>query len=477
MGPDFDIGINSTVSQIFGNDESGFYMVRNSRRSASSKCEIERVNNKLVTTKRVPIPLEAKGKHLFYHSARKIGGKPVIFSTFRNGKTKKRFLFAQFLHPETLKPAGKVRLVKEVGMANRLRSGYFFIKESQDKSKLMVLAVHSLEKKENLRISYVLLDHTLEKIKETELTLPYSPKDLSVSSCIVLNNGTPFLLARIKNRKSDKKGAPHHYKIFGCYDNLYSPVEYFPGLQGGSPFSVDIASNKSDEVFYCGFYGNDKKEKEAHGTFFMKIDGQNRKVLASKYNPFQKYTIMEGISGKEKNTVIKKGEKGINNLVYRNLIPQENGGAILVGEQLTVQYKQSGKTGPTIIISRCKDILITDFSPDGNIVLEKRIDKFTTLFDMISGGFSLIKLDDTYQIIYGENEKGRIPSYFHLTIDADGNTRKSNYQLPKNTLLYLSGIDIEDKKRPIILGRKSNVINSKKHFYMRVNLPSPSSPQ
>jgi len=172
-GPNLNESRSSNLSRIIGEDETGVYGLRWNNSYGTQKITVERYDKSLKLKKAYKIKLKQKGTDLSFEDIELINGELILFTSYKNRKKKKNFLFAQKISKKSMKLSGKMEIIAEVPEKKRNSAGDFQIEFSQDSTKILVRGSIPYKKGEPEQYQLVVLDKNLNKIWKKNVTLPY----------------------------------------------------------------------------------------------------------------------------------------------------------------------------------------------------------------------------------------------------------------------------------------------------------------
>jgi hypothetical protein len=417
-----------------------------------------------------------------------LDSKVYVFYSSWDGDNDNEQLFAVEADFETcafkdnrniLKIAGKITGKKEFsfwgGTFSEMIAGtqdkFDFLVSHDSKRVLVQYSKKELVKNDKESFSVVGLvtyDSNLKQISEKEITMPYSVKTMNNIDYHLDNDGNLYMLTKVfhddsKNEKKKRKDELANYHI-----------ELFFVANGTNEIKISKFDNKekiitklwlfdSDQNFIVcgGFYNNGKGDyfDDVDGLLTFKVD-RTGKI----YDSYSHEIPLEIINQYESEKFIKKNLKAekkgegakFNDLELNNLLVNQDGSIVLIGEKIFVKSHYSpgmnGSPGRTYYTYHYCDILATKIGVDGSLQWMKKIPKeqsgsrgrggMSYKYFVANNSHYLLFLDNVKNINLAEN----LPPALHsdgkggyLTSvkisDSDGTLKKDS---------VFNGRDIED---------------------------------
>ncbi|MEM6346457.1 MAG: hypothetical protein AAF927_21385 [Bacteroidota bacterium] len=234
--------------------------------------------------------------------------------------------------------------------------------------------------------------------------LPYQDKDLEITQTVVSNEGTIYVLGKLRDRKKNSKGLPSYdFKIFQITETDVNEFDLRIG-ETIAPTNVRLyfPSESSSEILISGFYTDDQRRSGLQGVFFAR----GTKKEGIEHIEIHKFetAFLEGlISDKE----LKK-DKGLeSNYDFSSLLYFKDGSLGFIAENRYVTQYTSYQNGQsrTRYIYSSEDLIIVRFSKEGELFsLQKVPKRFSTSggWDMIS--YSLALYNDKVYLIFNDHK-------------------------------------------------------------------------
>ncbi|HEY8400301.1 MAG TPA: hypothetical protein VIK89_03510 [Cytophagaceae bacterium] len=386
MGPEFMAAKRSTLSGIIGYDQTGYYVLQSKLRGLNPQTMLAHFDNQLSLTKQVELSPSYEGKELIVESIVYMDGKIYLFTSFKNHKLGKKFLFYQTVNKSTLTPNNDLKKIEEIEL-NKSKDGDYWFTTSKDTSKILCIKNLPNDKDEPESFGIKVFDSKMQLLWEKSVELPYAEKLFDISKYIMSNEGHVYILGRLyegKAKETRKGKVNYQYKIF-AYNRDKSEKEITVSL--GDKYITDLQMGISDagEFICSGFYSN-MGTHSIDGTYFLKIDPKNNKVLSRHAKEFPTDFLTQYVTEKEAKKIEKQEQKGKDFELYEydldELIVREDGGAYLIGEQyyvrvVTTTYStgNGGYSTRTTYYYNYHDIIVISFNRDGSIEWCEKVPK------------------------------------------------------------------------------------------------------
>lgn len=236
-------------------------------------------------------------------------------------------------------------LLSEHPSSRRADDNMFGYVLNTDSTMLLVYPKENHAVKNTRRPSFRLLDSHLETIWEKNIDFPATADMLVSKEFSVDQNGQLFLLSGYtKQLKGRKETLPLQTKGFSIA--TYNPdenkiKEFEVELDGKWLHSTEYVLSDSGDFIIAGFFSNDRYFSIA-GTYYFKIDGNTKQIVAKSLNPFSN----EFLSEFSKN---RNGESPteLEDVYLDNLFLTPNGETVLTAENylFSLQYRTDITTG------------------------------------------------------------------------------------------------------------------------------------
>ena len=334
-------------------------------------------------------------------------------------------------------------------------------KVSADTSKILLAAwADNDEAKLQTRLFVSVMDNNLGEIWQQNYTLPYNQEELKILNVLVSNTGQVYLTAKVylDKKAAKKKDGPepllHKMVIFSMDGGSEKIRETSPEIPGKFVTDLSISTGKSGELYCGGIYTNDK-QGVIQGFFCQKTNtqtGTNELIFKKELSDsdIKMFNIQKD----------KQGNEGLDpNFEMKNLILRDDGGMIILAEEVFTSYESytpaGSSTMKTATIYNTNDIMVAAVSPGGTVEWLKIVpknqmfgetNKYNSFALMVSGStLCFIYNDDKDNIGKPVNTKAKPISSFNdavaamFTINSTGKSeRQTLFSIKKDTETLLS---------------------------------------
>ena len=235
--------------------------------------------------------------------------------------------YVRTINIKTLRPNNDIKTLATI-TEDKKGVGEFFIRISEDGSKLLVASSFTKDKKANEIIELTMYDNKLNKLWERAATIPFVDKDYTLEAIKVANSGKVY----IKGYEGKWSSDGLNYKVTAFYDEAKNRKNFAvqeseeQGIQ-----SVTIApDNSKDELAIAAFHYGGKGTDGVKGIYYMKI-GSGGSLKSSTQHTFSTDLVIKGMSEKE----LKKNDPediGLENFSVDEIIMKPDGGAYILAE-------------------------------------------------------------------------------------------------------------------------------------------------
>ncbi len=412
--------------------------------------------------------IEDKGD---FQTVMNLNGKAVVFYTIKDKAfAQKISLTGIIAEKPVLIGSDKDNITNDVGFKSTYgfdaggRINKFVFKKSFDGTKLLVLfRVKTADDKAD-EIGISVYDSNLKSLWSRKVRLPYANKWLENEDFAIDNEGSFYMTASVFNSGSEDKNKLENTYRTEVFKIKESPKEIIKSkieLPGKSIMNGVIGLDKGGKVRVSGFYVNNDNKLEASGLFSAVLD-ENGIVtsvfksdipteIAQQYALKREERINEG-------TQDEKDKKDFENLKVNEVVYNQDGSAVVLGEQRYVEsFTTSSSSGSrTTYKYFYRDIIVSKISPEGTLAWFHRLPKYQTgVRGKRSMSYINFKNSGKHYIFY---------------IDDFTNLKRSFDEYPtryfdgKKEFLYLTSYTINDTsgevvKEPILTG--SDIRNSR----------------
>ncbi len=287
---------------------------------------------------------------------------------------------------------------------------------STDSSKILFnYRREPLEKKDSKNydiLGFFVFDSGLKKVWGDEVKMPYTEKDMNNLAYCVSKDGDAHMLLY----KNDTKT----YELLNI-KNVKELKTNKIDIDSKLVFQkFNIREDISGNLNCSGFYANGLEFKMvgmSGGRLSMNVNGiknftmdMTGKILSTHDYEFPIELINQNTSLKNQEKNEKRDEKGklgINDLVMRNVIINEDGSTYFVGEQFWIQQATSMTGASSSSIDYIyRDVVITKIDKDGKLLWMKKMDKNQTSEKVNNSlGFRFIHNDNFDYVLFLDNKK------------------------------------------------------------------------
>ena len=426
VGPDLPSKSAFTVSEIFGHDASGYYVIRSKKRgmfgsmafyknsgsiNEKAKFFIEKYDYQLKLVKSIDLDeiLERAGYE--YHFIDYQNKKIQLYITQYNYDQKSRALFTQEIDQESLLPIGEpIELHRNNDLKSSNFKGELYASSVSPNERYNFLLIESdIKDKDSRNLVLLSFDQDFNKMWETELNIPFPKKYVDVMSVKIDNFNQAHILVKIKNEVNPQL---YQLKIYSIIDEGGVTKEMMLNVPDRHLSNIQTASFNENELVCAGFYSN-KQYSSIAGTFYFKLDFVHQQILEEKYSEFEIDFITLFMSDKNAKKMEKKDKKGkdveMPDYKLDELIIKEDGSILLIAEQfridvVTSYYGQYGASTTTYYFNY-NDIIVVNYSKAGDVQWMTKVPKAqrTAGDEGFYSSYSMIMQDDNLYFIYNDN--------------------------------------------------------------------------
>ena len=343
----------------------------------------------LISTNEIEMD-DFKDKEPEFEDIAVLDGKVFILGSVYDKKAKEANLLAVEISEDGKLTTNAKKLFSTKVTKNRER-GAFYIKESPNLDRLLILHAALFDKEEVIQFEVKLINNNLDIMMEHIEKVPFNDrKDLEfdIADFDVNFNDDVFIV--INESYRERKTKTNHEKF---------QLHAFKSSNGFEKEVIDIAFTDKEIIncemladdngkvrlvgFYSGVRDNGKANKELKGVYTSVVDVNSKQVDQLKFNEFDYDTKVKLIGERR----AKKGKDVKPLYVTHSLIQKSDGGVILLSEyQLVILGRASG-IGPlafTPVTFINNEIIVTSINPDGsvawsNVIPKKQKAAYTTL--------------------------------------------------------------------------------------------------
>ena len=289
--------------------------------------------------------------------------------------------------------------------------GYFMVQKSKNDNFLCVEYVIPAKKDNFDRYGFHIIDTNYKTVKQGEYEVPFSSRYSTVNVRHVTNDGEFVLGVTVYN--SSNRGLFRDYSAIEKAVILHvqkdTLMQYEMFLDQRRVFDFEITSRDS-LIVVTGTYG-EQFAPGAQGVFYQRININQRKVEATKVQPFPQWFLDDLKSKTIRYDRMRSGNpRGVLDIVnyaFRDVHQLEDGSLVIVAEQYYV-YQQTTNDSRGMIQTvnhyYYDDALIYQISPQGDFNWISSIPKeqhstndygyYSSLKSIISNGKCLVFFND-----------------------------------------------------------------------------------
>jgi hypothetical protein len=278
---------------------------------------------------------------------------------------------------------------------------------SEDKSKILL---YSIERQSKIEAFCFDLEE-MELLWKNE----FSPEDMTFHADfyqpLLTNNGEMYFILGKDNRKSTKE--KHLYEIYFVDAETPNGNVSFFDVSMNEMMTFDLLfeyDNLNNNIVAGGLY-SDKNRGKAIGHFFLKIPSNNTEAYLLTFKPFEDKLVSDFL-GK-----LVKDNKGIPEIVVKEIILRRDGGIILIAEsnklleRATTNMSRGGFVGDDgrgyIVDYHYEDMMVISIHPDGEThwetILPKR--QYSQDDSAIYSSFFLLKTPSALRLLFNDEIK------------------------------------------------------------------------
>lgn len=412
--------------------------------------------------------IEDKGD---FQTVMDLNGKAVAFYTVKDKAFAQRISLTGIIAEKpVLVGSDKDNITNDVGFKGTHgfdaggRINKFVFKKSFDGTKLLVLFRVKTANDKADKIGISVYDSNLKLLWSRKVRLPYASKRIENEDFAIDNEGSFYMTASVFNtgaEEKDKLENTYRTEVFKIKENPKDIVKSTIELPGKSVMDAILGLDKQGKVRVSGFYVNNDNKIEASGLFSASLNNEGVVSSVTKNdipaNTLEQYALKREERINE-GTQDEKDKKDFENLKVNDVIYNQDGSAVILGEQRYVEaFTTSSSSGSrTTYKYYYRDVIASKITSDGTVVWFHRLPKYQI---GARGKKSMSYL----------NFKNSGKHYlFH--IDDFTNLKRSFDEYPtryfdgKKEFLYLTSYTIDDAtgeviKEPILTG--SDIRNSR----------------
>ncbi len=415
-------GIQIPVTEVYGKNALGGV-----RRYSFVRYMPGTFNNPVVQE----MKLDDDGAERKYEFNAIVGGQIYVFTSFKNRKLKKTFLFSQTYNKKTLQLNADMKKVMEIDYSDegKYDDANFRMRQSKDKSKILI-HFSLLNKGETVGYGFWVFDQKLNMLWQNENPATVDMNEDQVFQFrhfFIDNAGDVYLLGRMfdsgrelnKSERLKKKSFLSNKRFAQREPNYQFHVvafrrkgnSVFYKIEGGDKFITDLqlSVNDKQEIILAGFYA-DAGKVNVIGTTFLKIAKDAKAVSEKYFYPFGVDFLVKGTTEKRANEIKNKLASGdrfdFYEYNFQDIEFMDNGTYTLVAEQ-TQTKEVTYNSGRMISVTyeyHDDDIYILNFSSKGQLNWKQKIDKdhHTSSTFRLFASFSMAAKGNNLYFVYND---------------------------------------------------------------------------
>jgi len=435
----------TVVSDIFNTGEPNtFYAVNTAYKLGSSTTVLEKYEN-LIPTQEQELNIEVSRGDYLEQDVLELNNHlyAIEYNRTRENISRK----AQYINPEDLSITNeKIDLYNFKLSKGRNQSyGEYRRAISNDEECIAYIVEHPGDDESKSVATIKVFDDEFELKWKNKIILSSTKENTKLYSVDVSNQGVVHILTQVYREKKKREKDERNYEFYLLtVDESGLLSEEKLELKSNYIQDIELRVTENGDIMCGGFYS--KEGWTADGIFFMTLDGQSLDIKEYSIKEFEMDFLTSGLSERQAANKEKRKDKGkevgLTNVVFRDIIQREDGGAILVGEYVrvyTTTTRDANGNTTTTTHYYYDDIYVINVDPEGQIEWAKKIPKTqhsTNDGGFYSGFFSVVKdnkihfLFNDYPDNAGEMDPRKIRSYvpnlkysslMAVSMDSDGN--------------------------------------------------------
>lgn len=466
-----------TVHEIMGHDNSAYYLTRSIIKLFKVDYFIDKYNKDLNRIQSQKLVLKDNDKKRDYEFSIYYNDKIYLFSSFKNQKLKKNYLFMQNVDKKTLALSNNLTKIAEIDYEgkSRLNSGAYNSIFSKDSSKFLIYYDLPYSKKTNEIFGFHVFDNKMTEIWKKQISLPYEDKLFEIEDYIVDSKGNVHLLGALykKKVKSKRKGKPNYkFIILSYFNNGKDVIEYPIQLKEKFITDMKMAVDKKGDIVCAGFY-SEKETFSIKGSYYLKIDKKTKKIKSKSLKEFGADFITQNMKKGKKKRKTRRIKKGKNIEMYEydldKIEMNKDGSAYVIGEQYfirTVVTHSTTADGQTTTRTTTyffyNDIIVIKINENGDIEWTEKIAKRQASSN--DGGYYLsytyAKLGEKLYFFFSDNPK-------NLFYKGEGKVK--NVKLKKALFLLVELDSTGKQKREAVFNVKGTKVYPRPKVSKQIN--------
>lgn len=471
-GPELKEGRGISIISIPGILDGNFFVFKGKGVLFSRYTKMQKLDGGMAPVAENRIELVASGKDLDAEFCLQFGGKLYMFSSFRNQKTDRKYLFVDEIDKNSLKLKKKPGKVAEIPYRNRYNAGDFTPVFSRDSTHLLIVGNVNSKNKDPEKYNLYVFEEDMELKWEKEVTLDIKEKFFSVEDFVIDNQGDVYLTGTAYNevRKDKRDGLPNFtYQVMAYRNNGEIEEEYTVSLKELFITDLLLEIAPGGDLICAGFY-SERGTFSIKGSYYLVIDRETREVASESTKEFEIDFITMNFTERQERKAKKREAKGKTQELYSyrldRIVPRADGGAVLAAEQFywyTYETYSAGVNGGagtwvTHYVYVYNDIIVISIDPDGTIEWATKIPKRQRSVD--DGGFfssyAMMVTDGALHFIFNDSDR-------NIEIEKQGKIQNFDVR-DKRGLVMVASVDHEGNidRRPLMSNREIETITRPK---------------
>lgn len=328
-----EIPTKNEVHDLFKGSDNSVYIVREKNyeglesryfKHYLSKYESDAFSFKFDVELELP---KFKDIRVDYHSVTLVGKKIYVIGTCYDKDNNMNYCLASEVNQSTGSISSYIK-IDESPSTIKGDPAYYYIRQSSDESKILVMTDPSFKKYANETYNVSVADENLKNIYKASFTLPYTDKSFRLSNYTLDKNGNLHMLASVQ-KESNEANTPNYYYTILQYDFKSKTVKEIKiDLSGKYISDITFRNNdKNNSLVIAGFYSN-QYSNGITGVFYQEINKDSRKIIESSTKEFSQETLNNFLRKGE----IRRGDEP--DRISINYVSFDNDGSMIIaGEQ------------------------------------------------------------------------------------------------------------------------------------------------
>ncbi len=309
----------------------------------------------------------------------------------------------------------------------------FEVVVSFDESKILIRYRNKPKVKDDSKnkdiLGFYVFDNKFNQIWGKEVKMPHTEEDMNNLAYSVTGDGTAFMLAKINKSKSFElitvtEAGLKNQKL-PIKKGLLFDEFHLKESANGNILAAGYYNNGTE--FKADWTGSMTLSRNVNGLYVFEI-GKDGIVNWEHDYPFSLKLIKQYLSDRQKKKADKRESKekaGINDLLLRNFIVNDDGSIVIIGE-VSYTRKEMWMTSMTYV-THFSNMVVTKIDPSGNLAWQKKLPKnqaaLANKYESVGGlGMSYIQGEGAHYLIFADNRKNA-----KLTMDKPAEPHKGGF--------------------------------------------------